>query len=159
MRIVIPKFLKHTLMVIASVTLVFVISEFFRRKVGDFAGSYPFAESWNFDRSLDSLQISLEDLKKESPHLFCAIDTLWSEKDHTGYWHKMQFCYEDKAINALIGSRGKQSTLTLVSIINNEDFIVKLINRDFNFLANRSETKAFETHVVDALKKRNKLFY
>lgn len=152
MLIVIPKFLKYTLMVIASVTLVFFISEFFRRKVGDFAGSYPFAESWNFDCSLGSLQLSLEDLKKESSHLFCAIDTLWSEKDHAGYWHKIQFCYENKAINALIGGHGKQSTLTLVSIINNEDFIVKLINRDFGFLANRSEIKAFETHVIDALK-------
>lgn len=147
------KIFKNALLIVLGVIIAFFISEFFRRKVGGFAGSYPFAKSWDFAYSLDSLQLSLEDLRNESPKLFCSIDTLSFEKDHTGHWYKIQFCYENKAVNALVTDRGQQSALILVSIINNDDFKIKLINRDFGFLANRREIKAFEKHVLQALKK------
>ena len=148
-----PKVLKYTLQVVGGIILVFFIAELFRTKVGSFAGSYPFAETWSLDYSVDSLKTSLQALKNETPELFCTADTLYFESDHTGYWHKVQFCYEDKVVYTLIRGYGREATLPLVSIRNNNDSKAKLINRDFDFLANRMEIKAFKKNVVHRLEK------
>ncbi|MEJ1239688.1 hypothetical protein WBG78_16245 [Chryseolinea sp. T2] len=43
--------------------------EFFRRKIGGFAGSYPFVESWELEASESEVIAAIVELKKENPGL------------------------------------------------------------------------------------------
>lgn len=129
------------------ITVIFV-AEFMRRRVGAFAGSYPFAASWTVETDLDTLQLAILSLQAKKPQLFPPKDPDSLKKDTTAYWHKINFLYDNKFLSAAIRGQGKHTTILLIKVINTKTGVVKLINRDFNYIAHRKLLKQFEKHIL-----------
>ena len=129
------------------ITVIFV-AEFMRRRVGAFAGSYPFAASWTVETDLDTLQLAILSLQAKKPQLFPPKDRDSLKKDTTAYWHKINFLYDNKFLSAAIRGQGKHTTILLIKVINTKTGVVKLINRDFNYIAHRKLLKQFEQHIL-----------
>lgn len=145
---------KHTLVIIVTIIAVLLGYELLRRKVGSFAGSYPFAETWEIAAPLDSVKNAIIKLKNSDPMLFPAQDVLQFDIDHTGYYSKVNFYYEDsqQVVKTLLRERKSgETTLTLVDFEKSENGEIKQMNRDFNYFDNRKEIKKFERSIYDKI--------
>jgi hypothetical protein len=84
---------KRVLIIISIVTFLFFWSceEFFRRKVGGFAGSYPFVEYWYIKGSEQEVVDAIVELKKEKPEIQVPNRIELISKRDTGYiWTSFQ---------------------------------------------------------------------
>lgn len=142
------KSLKPYLIAIALLIVLGLTCELMRRRIGNFAGSYPFAESWNINSSIDSVEIAIRALKLKEPQLFHVEDSLAFEKDPTGYWRKVNFMYDNQLVNALIRENDKKTSLLIFKIINIETGDVKLINRDYDFIQHRKVINKFRKNIL-----------
>jgi len=65
--------------------LFFGCEEFLRRKIGGFAGSYPFAVTWDFNATEREVINAIIELKKENPELQPPNQIEYTIKRDTGY--------------------------------------------------------------------------
>ena len=145
---------KHTFIIVLTIVAVLMGYELLRRKVGSFAGSYPFAEKWTIAAPLDSVKNAIVKLKNSDPMLFPAQDVLQFDIDHTGHYSKVDFYYEDsqQIVKTLLRERKSgETTLTLVEFEKSENGELKKMNRDFNYFDNRKEIKKFERLIYDEI--------
>ncbi len=129
--------------------------EFFRRVIGGFAGSYPFAETWDlYAKEKDVIQ-AIDELKKENLNIKPPND---SSYDYS-YWHFIDFFYADtrQTVHTWIrpGSDSIGTTIAFVSLsgpdIKGAD---KLINKDFWYLSNKREISKFKQCILDKLEEK-----
>jgi len=79
------------------------------------------------------------------------------EIDHTGYYSKVDFFYEDSGEVVRTFLRGRKSgetTLTLVEFEKRDKGETKKMNKDFNYFENRKEIKKFERLIYDKIKEK-----
>ncbi len=63
------KFKKYTILVVVCLVCFFGCEEFFRRRIGGFAGSYPFAETWAINAPEVEIVQAVKELKAEDGSL------------------------------------------------------------------------------------------
>src|SRR5690606_25918969 len=88
------------------------------------------------------------------PELFPTQDSLQFEIDHTGYYSKVDFFYQDseEVVRTLLrGRKSGETTLTLVEFVKRDNGEIKKMNRDFNYFENRKEMKKFERLIYDKI--------
>lgn len=86
--------------------------------------------------------------------LFPAQDVLQFDIDHTGYYSKVDFYYEDsqQIVKTLLRERKSgETTLTLVEFEKSENGELKKMNRDFNYFDNRKEIIKFGRLIYDEI--------
>ncbi len=118
---------------------------------------YPFAEKWEIAAPLDSVKSAIVNLKNSDPALFPTQALLQFEIDHTGYYSKVDFFYEDSGEVVRTFLRGRKSgetTLTLVEFEKRDKGETKKMNKDFNYFENRKEIKKFERLIYDKIKEK-----
>ncbi len=59
----------NIIILLAAFLSIWGCEEFVRRKIGGFAGSYPFAESWDIHATEDEVIAAIVELKRENPSL------------------------------------------------------------------------------------------
>ncbi|TDQ76331.1 hypothetical protein [Sphingobacterium yanglingense] len=133
--------------------IAFFCFEFFRRQIGGFAGSYPFAEVWQIAGSIEDTERKLIKLHEIEPDLFFENDSLSFKNDPTKYWKKVDFYYKDRQeiVHALIRDDGNNTDIYLVSFVDTVTGDLRLMNKDFGFFANLREMKDFENKVLDKI--------
>ena len=139
---------------ISCFLFLFGANEFCRRVLGGFAGSYPFAESWNIAAIEEDVIKAIKELKNENPNLRPQNDTSF----RNSYWFYVDFNYADtKQIVHTWTRPGRNeftTDLTFVSLSSsNENEEDKLINRDFWYWSNRQEINKFKSQIVDKIEK------
>lgn len=65
--------------------IVWGCEEFFRRKIGGFAGSYPFVESWDIKATESEVIFAIKELKQEDISLQPPGDTILVQERNTEY--------------------------------------------------------------------------
>lgn len=134
--------------------------EFLRRKIGGFAGSYPFVEYWDFKVTEPELIEIIEEVKMENPQLQPPGNTSLTTGRHS-YWFYINFYYSDTKEVVHTWTRpdfdSTKTTLALVSFseIDNPQER-KLINRDFWYVANKMEISKFERLILERIKEKVK---
>lgn len=127
--------------------------EFVRRKIGGFAGSYPFVESWElYAREVDVIK-AIEAVKKESPDLVPLNDTSY----RYSYWYDNDFYYTDtKELVRTWTRENLDSTTTTFAFVGllKFDEEERLINRDFWYLANKLEIGKFKKIILEKIKSK-----
>jgi hypothetical protein len=128
--------------------------EFLRRKIGGFAGNYPFVESWElYAREADVIK-AIEAVKKENPDLVPLNDTAYK----SSYWYYIDFYYpETKEIVQTWTRESLDSTTTtiaFVGLLNLTDKEDRLINRDFWYVANKIEIGKFRKRILEKIKSK-----
>ncbi|WP_164122088.1 hypothetical protein [Sphingobacterium sp. xlx-130] len=131
----------------------FFCFEFFRRQIGGFAGSYPFAEAWQITGSIEETERKLIKLHEIEPDLFFENGKLSFKNDHTGYWKKVDFYYKERQeiVHALIRDNGNNTNIYLVSFVDTVTGDLRLMNKDFGFFTNLSEMKVFEKNILNKI--------
>lgn len=127
--------------------------EFFRRQVGGFAGSYPFAEVWQIAGSLEDTERKLIKLHQIEPNLFFENGKFSFKNDTSGYWKKVDFYYKERQeiVHALIRDNGNNTNIYLVSFVDTVTGDLRLMNKDFGFFANLTEMKYFEKNILNKI--------
>lgn len=138
--------------------LVWGCEEFLRRKIGGFAGSYPFVESWDLKVTEPELIEIIEEIKVENPGLQPPGDTSLTKSRHS-YWLYINFYYTDTEERVHIWTRpNSDSTMTTLALVSFSEIDNpqerKLINRDFWYLANKLEISKFERLILEKIKER-----
>jgi hypothetical protein len=76
---------------IAGLLFFFGCEEFLRRKIGGFAGSYPFAVSWDLKATEREVVDAIIELKRENPDIQPANQIEYFSKRDTGYiWNSSE---------------------------------------------------------------------
>lgn len=144
---------KNFVIGIALVVIFLSIYELFRRNVGAFAGTYPFAEKWLIKRSIEDVGESLILFHKVSPTSFNDTSNLDLRSDPNGLWKEVYFSYPERSevVQVLFATSNdckRCTVVSLVSFIDMNDGTVRLMNKDFNYFANRREKRIFEHRIL-----------
>lgn len=147
------KILKWILAILVSIVFVFLFCELLRRKVGSFAGSYPFAETWVIHKNIHDIESNIKEMQGEDPSLFMDSNSVVISPDYTGYYKRVDFFYPERqeVLNVLIRANGEETTIALISFINKETGEVRMMNKDFNFFENREEKIMFKNRILKYL--------
>ena len=130
--------------------------EFLRRKIGGFAGSYPYAASWEVNASEAVVIERIKKIKISNPELQPPNDTvLVSGRDL--YWNYVTFYFSDSEELVHAWTRpaydASKTTIALVSFSSiHHRGEHKLINRDYWFIPNFKRKEKFERLIIDRLK-------
>lgn len=130
--------------------------EFMRRKIGGFAGSYPFVEAYDFNVSQSELNQLIEEVKIEQPDLRPLKDSSYARS----YWYYVSFRYKDtdelvRAWTREVYRDSTSTTLAFISLTSGPSYTdVRLINRDFWFLANKREIAKFKREIVERIEEK-----
>jgi len=146
---------KISLILIGSFLLLWGCEELLRRKIGGFAGSYPFVEYWVFDIPEAELIQVIKQMKLKNPKLQPPFDTALTGERHS-YWFFTKFYYSDskEVVHAWLrpDQDTTKTTLAFYSLTDSGNSSEhKLINRDFWYLANKSEIRKFEKTIIEPL--------
>ena len=76
---------KYLIITVAVFLFFFGCEEIFRRKIGGFAGSYPFVEYWDIKASEREVIDAIKEITKENPNLIPPNETEFISKRDTGY--------------------------------------------------------------------------
>jgi len=76
---------KYLLGILIGIIFIFGCEELFRRRIGGFAGSYPFAETWEINASEKEVIDAIIELKRENPNLQPPNQTELTHGRDTGY--------------------------------------------------------------------------
>ncbi len=147
---------KKPIIIVLSVVISLFLYELGRRKVGSFAGNYPFAETWTIPRPLDDVKSRLFTLHQLNPNLFRDTASLQFTNAYPlnpSSLNRMDFYYvdRDEDVKVIITPSRECDTCTkiaLISFTNRKDGNVRLMNRDFNWFANRREIRTFEDRIL-----------
>lgn len=142
----------------SSVYKLDVISEYKRRTIGGFGGSFPHASIWSFNVSEDKLVRAIEKLCKQDTSLR-AISDLSAMDDRDSYWFHIRIfdANQNEVINMWTReARDDSSSCSLglfgYSVLNDPYSERKLINRDFWKKENDERIEVFQSRIVDRLK-------
>ena len=139
-----------------------VIKEYKRRVIGGFAGSFPYAETWNFRVSEKVLIEAIDKFKKDNPS-FVVFNHSELTNGRQSYWYYMSLFDETK--NEIIqiwiresNTEPASSTLALVGYtgLHDTNSEQKLINRDFWEKDNDDRIYYFQSTIIDRLKQMTK---
>jgi hypothetical protein len=125
-----------------------LIEEVRKRTFGGFAGSYPHAESWNFELNENELIDKVKALLKENPELTSKDFEFPLEKE--SYWLHINIQRPNTKETIYFWIR--ESSIALVSYTNSLNGERKYINHDFWFGENNLRIKAFEEIIVNGIK-------
>lgn len=152
------KTVKYVAIAIIGFLFIWSCEEFFRRKIGGWAGSYPFVETWNFNATEVEVLSAIVELKTAHPELQPPRQErlFWPRSaEPNDYWLHIEFYYPDTKEIVYTWTRPEFDTLnttfafvSLGSIARGEN---KMINRDFWYLANKHQIKKFKTTFVDRI--------
>lgn len=145
--------LKKTVLIIVCLLLIVLGYELMRRNVGSFAGSYPFAESWRVDKSMLEIEANLKKLHSKNPAVFLGKDNLVFEDEPNGYWKRVDFFYGDRneIVQVLFREFDNYTAVSLLKFVNKSSGEIRLMNRDFNWFANKKEKEIFESRILNYL--------
>lgn len=76
---------KYLIIALIGFLVVWGGEEFFRRVIGGFAGSYPYAQTWDFIAAEDEVLAAIKELKKENPSLQPPNQEEYPMTRDTGY--------------------------------------------------------------------------
>jgi hypothetical protein len=132
-----------------------IIDEFKRRAIGGFAGSFPFARTWQIELSEEKTIAIIKTVKQEYKSLCVPGETnLTSGK--SSYWHFVEFY--DASKNEIIKTWVRDNkttptscTVALVGYRSNNEWNEKLINKDFWKVENDSRIAEFETLIINKI--------
>lgn len=147
---------KKPIIIVFSVVISLFLYELARRKAGSFAGNYPFAEAWTIPHPLEDVKSSLAKLHQLNPNLFRDTARLHFQNAFSlnpSSLDRIDFYYADRDedVKVIITSSSECDTSTevaLISFTNRKNGIVRLMNRDFNWFANRREIQIFENRIL-----------
>ncbi|WP_343539687.1 hypothetical protein [Sphingobacterium thalpophilum] len=147
------KALVKVVIFLLTTTVIILIWELARRRVGSFGGSYPFVETWKIDHSIEDVEINLGKLHRLNPSLFNDTTQLVLAPDFTGHWKKIDFYYTDRdeIVQVLIRGFGSHTNISLYRFTNKNNGMIRLMNRDFNYFNNRHEKELFENRILKYL--------
>ena len=147
------KLVKKISLIVISLILLISGYELLRRHVGGFAGSYPFAESWEVKMTMAEIEHNLEKLHEKNPAIFFDKNNLVLEVDRTGYWKKVDFFYKERndIVKVLIREFDGYTLISLVSFTNQLSGEIKLMNKDYNWFENKKEKDIFESKILKYL--------
>ena len=154
---------KYLIFLLIGFLFIWGCEEFFRRKIGGFAGSYPFVESWDIKASEREITDAIKELNKTNPNFQPPKNIkLISERDSSNdrdYWLYINLYYPDTKEIVQTWTRPDFDTtittfafVSLNNIDNPTEF--KLINRDFWYIANKREISKFKTIFVDKIQEQ-----
>jgi hypothetical protein len=134
--------------------------EFVRRKIGGFAGSYPFTESWELKATEAEVLSAIVELKKNYPDLQPPNQKkLYEPRDsNSSYWLYIDFYYADtkEVVHTWIRPAYEDSTVTTFAFISLSELeypsSYRLINRDFWYVANKYQIHKFRSTLVDRIR-------
>ncbi|MGF2413144.1 hypothetical protein [Ferruginibacter sp.] len=137
---------------ISCFLFLFGANEFFRRVLGGFAGSYPFAESWNIAAKEEDVIKAIQELKDKNPNLRPQNDTSF----RSSYWFHVDFNYPDtkQIVHTWTrpGTNEFTTDLAFISLSSSDkNGGDKLINKDFWYWSNKQEINKFKTQIIDKL--------
>lgn len=160
---------KYLVIFLTGFLFIWSCEEFFRRKIGGFAGSYPFVEYWNIKGSEKEVIDAIRELNKTNTNFqppknveFISTRNTSNERD---YWLYVNLYYPDtrEIVHTWTRPSFNQSVTTfafvsLSSIDNPTEY--RLINRDFWYVANKLQINKFKRNFVNKIqeqidKKRN----
>lgn len=135
-----------------------VIDEYKRRVIGGFAGSYPFAETWSFNVSEDTLIEVIRKLKANDNSLQVPNETeLLAGRNSYWFYIKLFDNENDEVIH--IWTRASTSTSSTLALVGyskyaNSDLNIErqLINADFWKLENDKRIEKFEKLVIEKIR-------
>ena len=133
--------------------LIWGAEEFMRRKIGGFAGSYPYVESYEFNVPQVELNRLIEEVKNEHPDLRPLSDSSYT----SSYWYYVSFRYKDtdELVRAWTREEYRDSssaTLAFIGLNPGPGYTdLRLINRDFWFLANKRQITKFKREIVERI--------
>lgn len=138
---------------ILSIIAIISFCELARRRIGSFAGSYPFVETWKINHAIKDVENNLGKLHNIHPNLFKDSTKLILTNDITGYWKKVDFYYTDREeiVQVLIRGFGSYTNVSLYRFVNTKNGLIRLMNRDFDYFDNRREKKIFEERILKYL--------
>ncbi|MCU4157460.1 hypothetical protein J1N10_15895 [Carboxylicivirga sp. A043] len=85
------KSIKYILISLVSFLLLWGCEEFFRRKIGGFAGSYPYVEYWKINASEAEVIDAIKTLNKNNPNFQPPKHIKFISERDTGYkWHSRE---------------------------------------------------------------------
>ncbi len=89
---------KPLIIVIGLFCMLWGCEECFRRKIGGFAGSYPFVETWKLNASEQDVVEAIKELKRENPSLRPPNEKEFTSTRDTGYvWESLEMIeYKEK---------------------------------------------------------------
>ncbi len=145
--------LRNVLIFFAVIVLTLSMYELSRRNVGDFGGAYPFAEKWLVKRNIVDVRSDIQAFYKMYQEKFLDTEKSLFRDDPTGFWQEILFFYPERneVVKVLIAESTdcKDCTVvSLVSFVNTRDGTVRLMNKDFNYFANRREKQIFERCIL-----------
>jgi hypothetical protein len=172
----IKKSKKYLIIGFVSFILIWGCEEFFRRVIGGFAGSFPYAESWTIHAPESEVLEVINEMKQENHSLQPPNDTNviakrdTSLKEYADRWLYIYFYYEDtkEILYTTISPISPNFTSFALYCIKNTEGIhtIKLINKDYWFIENRLQISKFKKRIIDEItkkietrKKTNKYFY
>jgi len=156
------KILKRLLLKTFKILLIVLLlaggcEEIFRRRIGGWAGSYPFAETWEMYAREDKVIQAIKAVKEENAYLKPPEDSSYRNE----YWYFIDFYYRDtkQVIKTWVRADADSATTTLAFVFlsdpaNKEED--KFINRDYWYFANRREINKFEKQILEKIE--NKLY-
>lgn len=122
--------------------------------LGMMAGSYPYAETWNFKVNEKELIDIIKDFKLENPSVQPPNDTALTIGKHN-YWYFINFY--DKVNKETIHTwirENNDSNCTFALVYFSDRSIYsknKYINRDYWYFKNKRKIKKFKTEIIDKL--------
>jgi len=154
---------KYLLIVLSSFLFFWGCEEILRRKIGGFAGSYPFVEYWDIKATEGEIVDAIRELNKTDQNFqppdyveFISTRDPYNDRD---YWLYINLYYPDTKEIVHTWTRPDSdttvTTLAFVSLSNIErptDF--RLINRDFWYVANKREIRKFKRTFVDKIQQQ-----
>lgn len=82
---------KYLVIVLTGFLFFWGCEEFFRRKIGGFAGSYPFVEYWDIEASEREVLDAIKELNKTNPNFQPPTNVEFISKRDTGYiWNSYE---------------------------------------------------------------------
>ena len=154
---------KYLLIILTAFLFFWGCEEFFRRKIGGFAGSYPFAEYWDLKASEREITDAIKELSKINPNFqppknIEFISTRDTSND-TDYWLYINLYYPDTKEIVHTWTRPDFDTtvttfafVSLSKVENPTDY--RLINRDFWYIANKKQISKFKRTFVDKIQEQ-----
>ena len=157
------KTLKYTGFLILGFLLFWGCEELLRRKVGGFAGSYPFVEPFTLLANEQEIIEAIKELSKTNPNFHPPENipqiTERDSSNEYSYWLNIKLYYPDTQEIVHTWTRPEKdkdyTTFSFFALSNYDhptDY--RLINRDFWFLENKREISRFKTTFVDEIKKQ-----
>ncbi len=154
---------KYLIIILTGFLFFWGCEEFFRRKIGGFAGSYPFVEYWDIKASEQEIIDAIKELNKTNLNFrppnnveFISTRDTSNEQD---YWLYIDLYYPDTKEIVHTWTRPdfdpSVTTFAFVSLSSlNNPTEHRLINSDFWYIANKRQINKFKRTFVDKIQEQ-----